>query len=64
MSAGNFMGRRMAWTAQPDEAAQKALAELAMLEGVWHGDGVGPYGPTNRPVATAASNRRARTPQH
>jgi hypothetical protein len=35
----------MAWTAQPDEAAEQALAPLALLEGVWHGDGTGPYGP-------------------
>jgi hypothetical protein len=35
----------MAWTAQPDDTDQKALAPLAMLEGLWHGDGVGPYGP-------------------
>lgn len=35
----------MAWTAQPDSTTQQALAPLAMLEGVWHGDGIGPYGP-------------------
>ena len=35
----------MAWTAQSDDTAEKALAPLSMLEGLWHGDGVGPYGP-------------------
>jgi hypothetical protein len=35
----------MAWTTQTDKTAQKALAALALLEGVWHGKGAGPYGP-------------------
>ena len=38
----------MAWTAEPERAAQRALTSLALLEGVWHGDVTGPYGPIER----------------
>jgi hypothetical protein len=47
----------MAWTAQPDEDAQKALAPIAMLEGAWHGDGVGPYGPIEHETQAAWRGR-------
>jgi hypothetical protein len=47
----------MAWTAQPDETAQKSLTALALLEGVWHGDGSGPYGPIEHETRAAFRGR-------
>jgi hypothetical protein len=47
----------MAWTAERDDSAEKALEPLSMLEGVWHGDGTGPYGPMEHETQAAFRGR-------
>lgn len=47
----------MTWTDRQDATVDKALEPILMLEGFWHGDGTGPYGPIEHETEAAIRGR-------